>query len=345
MHHALVFALVLLVAPARAQSAAPKQAHVVVYDGWGTPTSLRLSGRLLERAADPAPDQGASAAQNLVASLDALESDEIAGAELEVYVSGQTFSATTDVDGNFAVVAKHLPAAQALTLGRVDVDVRVVAPVDYRGQRGAGSLFVHPEGPSSGLISDIDDTVVKTFVTDKARMLEQVLLKNAAQLEPVSGAAKNYQEAQKKGPLAFFYVSGSPQNLYVKLHRFLDDNGFPGGSMVLKNLGDDSLFSQDDYKLDRIEKILAAFPQMRFVLVGDSGERDPEIYLRIRARHPERVLAIVIRKVAGSKHLEPARFAGCTLVGDAYANDAVIAGLLTTASTPSAASVAAPVLR
>jgi phosphatidate phosphatase APP1 len=325
MRIAVVVVVALASAPAFAEG---KLAHVVVYDGWATSTSLRVTGRLLERAADAAPSKTTSAAANLIDNLDALESDEIANAELSVTVAGQAWATRTDVDGNFEVIAKNLPAAQALTPGRTRVDVVVVAPADYRGQRGSGSLFVHPAGPSVGLISDIDDTVVKTFVTDKKRMLEQVLLKNAAQLEPVVGAAKNYQEAQKRRPLAFFYVSGSPQNLYVRLHRFLDDNGFPGGPILLKNLGDDNLFAQDDYKIERIEKILAAFPLMRFVLVGDTGERDPEIYAHIRKHHKDRVVAVVIRKVAGSKHLEPERFKGFTLVDDAYAADDVVAALL-----------------
>ena len=149
-------------------------------------------------------------------------------------------------------------------------------------------------------------------------------------------------EAQKTQPLAFFYVSGSPQNFYVRLHHFLEDNGFPGGPIVLKNLGDDKLFSQDDYKLGRIEKILAAFPQMRFVLVGDTGERDPEIYRLIRARHPERVVAVVIRKVAGSKHLEPARLAGFTMVDDVYAADDVVARLLGPPPVTTVTTSAAP---
>ena len=314
-----------------------KAAHVVVYDGWATPTSLRVTGRLLERAAGRVPNKTASAGRNLLDNLDALESDEIPGAELAVVIAGQTWGATTDVDGNFEVFAKNLPAAQALTAGRLDVEVSVVEPAVYRGQRGVGALFVHADGPSLGVISDLDDTVVKTFVTDKKRMMQQVLLKNAAQLEPVAGAAKNYQEAQKTGPLAFFYVSGSPQNLYGRLRGFLDEHGFPGGPIVLKNIGDDSLFSQDDYKLQRIEKILAAFPQMRFVLIGDTGERDPEIYHQIRGRHPERIAGIVIRKVAGSKRLEPERFSNCTVIDDAYDADDVIARLIRPAPPTSTA--------
>lgn len=332
--HKTAALLILISAPASANGAASgpapvvaaEQAHVVVYDGWATPTSLWVSGRLLKGASAEKASNTASSAHNLAETLNALESDEITGAELAVVTGGASWAVTTDADGNFELKVNNLP--RPLSQGAAPVEVSVVKPAAYAGQRGRGLLYVHPSSAATGLISDIDDTVVKTFVTDKKRMLTQLFSKNAAQLEAVSGAAQNYQAVQKMGTTAFFYVSGSPQNLYVRLQSFLQNNGFPGGPILLKNIGEDSLFSQADYKLRRIERILAAFPLMRFVLVGDSGERDPEIYLEIQKRHPAAIIAIVIRKVAGLKHLQPERCKNCTLVDDTYAADDVIARLL-----------------
>ena len=308
-------------------SAAPdkdgrKRAIVVVYDGWATPSSLRITGRVLEDQNEALPTKKDSASANLWENLKALESDEIPGANVSVAVGDRVFAATADRDGVFEVVAKNLPAEERLKVGVLPVVVTLTSPETFKGV-GNGKLYVHPDIETTGVISDIDDTVVRTYVPDKARMVKEVLLKNATQLEPVTGAATNYQQAVKAGVYAFFYVSGSPQNLYPRLRKLLDDNGFPGGPIVLKNLGDDKLFAQDDYKLNRIEKLLAAFPQMRFVCVGDSGERDPEIYAAIRQKHPDRVVAIVIRKAPGSKLLAPERFKDMITVDDAYA-----AGLL-----------------
>ncbi len=318
-----------------------KKAVVVVYDGWGTPTGFRLTGRVLEDQPGPAPRKDAQAGANFIENLKALESDEVVGATVTVAIAGRTLSATTDGDGMFEVVVKNLPEVERLPLGITPAVVTVTGPAPWIGE-GRGKVYVHPDVEVVGLISDVDDTVLSTFVTDKRRMMAEVMLKNATQLDAVPGAAKNYQAAHRAGLAAFFYVSGSPQNLYVRLRQFLDDNGYPGGPIVLKNLGDDKLFAHDEYKLGRIEKIFTAFPKMTFILVGDSGERDPEIYRTLRTRHPERVQAIVIRKVPGSKHLEPARFDGFVVVDDAFAGDDVLTALLPRPAAPLAVAPSSP---
>lgn len=317
-----------------------KKAVVIVYDGWGTPAGFRLQGRVLEEQPGPAPKRDTLPGANLIENLKALESDEVAGANVSVAIAGRTFSATSDGDGMFEVFVKNLPEAERLAIGGTPVTVTITGPAPWVGD-GKGKVYVHPDIDSIGLISDIDDTVLSTFVTDKRRMMAEVMLKNATQLDAVPGAPKAYQATNAAGLYAWFYVSGSPQNLYVRLRKFLDDNGYPGGPIVLKNLGDDKLFAHDEYKLGRIEKILAAFPKMKFILVGDSGERDPEIYRTIRTRHPERVHAVVIRKVPGSKHLEPERFAGFTVVDDVFGGD-VLVGLLPRPLPPVAAVAPAP---
>jgi phosphatidate phosphatase APP1 len=57
------------------------------------------------------------------------------------------------------------------------------------------------------------------------------------------------------------------------------------------------------HKLGVIERLLAEFAQRRFVLVGDSGEADPEIYAQTFRAHPGRIDAIVIRDVTGESRL------------------------------------------
>jgi phosphatidate phosphatase APP1 len=108
---------------------------------------------------------------------------------------------------------------------------------------------------------------------------------------------------------------------------------------LLKNLGEDALFAHDDYKLGRLEQLATSFPGLRFLLVGDSGERDPEIYRAFQKKHPDRVVAVVIRKVPGSRHLEPARFAGFVVVDDVYPSSQILSGVVPPAS---AAVPAAP---
>ncbi len=302
------------------------RALVVVYDGWGTPTTFSLSGRVLEDQGERAPNAAASEAENLVDNLKALESDEVRDAEVRITVGAASYTATTDADGVFALHVTGLPAVAALSTGEVPVTVAVVGPTRVKAADGHGRLFIL-DGPMVGVISDVDDTVVKTHVTDKSKLVGVVLLKNSRQLEPVDGAAANYQRARASGARAFFYLSGSPQNFYLRLQDYLATQGFPAGPLLLKNLGEDKLTEQEGYKLARLELLLTSLPQMQVVLVGDSGERDPEIYAELKKRHPDRVRGIVIRKIHESNGAA-ARFLGMTLVDDRYPSDEVIAALV-----------------
>jgi phosphatidate phosphatase APP1 len=46
-----------------------------------------------------------------------------------------------------------------------------------------------------------------------------------------------------------------------------------------------------------IEAILDRFPERKFILVGDSGEHDPEVYAALLRQRPEQILKIYIRNV------------------------------------------------
>ena len=112
------------------------------------------------------------------------------------------------------------------------------------------------------------------------------------------------------------YVSASPWQLFLPLSEFVRSNGFPAGTFYLKNfrLKDrsfGSLFQNpEEYKPAVIEPLLKQFPNRRFVLVGDSGERDPEVYGALARRFPKQVMRIFIRNVtneaSGSERYERA---------------------------------------
>jgi hypothetical protein len=172
------------------------------------------------------------------------------------------------------------------------------APETQRGAAGRIHL-VDTEGTS--VISDIDDTVKVTNVADRRELLANTLLR---EFHAVPGMAEIYQRWQDEGH-AFHYVSSSPWQLAESLACFLRDASLPAGSMHLKlfRLKDSTplrrLPSRKSSKRRVIERILADFPGRRFLLVGDSGERDPEVYAAVARRHPHRVPAVVIREVVG----------------------------------------------
>ena len=306
---------------------------VVVYDGWGTQTSFVVSGRVLESQDEIAAEKTASGAVNLIENIKALESDEVRFADVHVTIAGQQFAATTDDDGNFKVQVKGLPASQALPLGPLPVTVSLVKapgrkPEQLKVRAGNGHVYVYDEKLAfTAIVSDIDDTIVKTYVTDKKKMIGAVLFSNALQLEPVAGASPAYRKARDGGVLGYFYLSGSPQNFYLRLQSYLAAQEFPAGPLLLKNFGNEPLTKQHGYKLDRLENLVAALPLMKIIAIGDTGEADPEIFAEFRKRPPHRVHAIVIRKTPGTD-VRPERFPNMTTFDDGYPDDAVIARLL-----------------
>lgn len=327
----LLLALVAAFAP-RAL-AGDYKGFIVVYDGWGTPTSFAVSGRVLEDQDERAPDKAASETVNLIENFKALESDEIRFADLQINVGGTSYSATSDDDGNFKLQVKNLPTALALQPGLVPVSVTVTKvpgrnTAKLKIREGQGSIYIYDDKmPFTAIVSDVDDTIVKTYVTDKRKLIGAVLLKNAHQLEPVDGAAAAYQRAKSSGVSGYFYLSGSPQNFYLRIQSYLSHQKFPAGPLLLKNLGDDNMTKQLGYKLERLEGLLQVLPSMNVIVIGDSGEHDPEIFAELKKKHPDRVVGIVIRKTPGS-NVTASRFVGMTTFDDVYPDDALIARLL-----------------
>ena len=162
--------------------------------------------------------------------------------------------------------------------------------------------FVPQRGWS--IISDIDDTVKVTEVpTGAERILSNTLLKDFVVVE---GMQDLYQEWEKQGA-AFHYVSSSPWQLQPYFQNFFDRVGLPGGSFHLKHFDIQNrkffnIFqSSTKLKPDSIQRIMSYFPDRRFLLVGDAGEKDPEIYASILRANPDQIGHIFIRRVDGDQ--------------------------------------------
>lgn len=153
--------------------------------------------------------------------------------------------------------------------------------------------------PETGLsvISDIDDTIKESEVYDREELVENTLF---YPFRPVEYMARLYKEWEDCGA-AFHYVSLSPWQLFVPLDQFLTEAGFPLGSVHLrymKPLGFGLLFGREKHsKIEIIEEILKKYPERRFVLVGDSTQKDAEVYAGIVKKYPEQVEHVYIRYV------------------------------------------------
>jgi hypothetical protein len=217
-----------------------------------------------------------------------------------------------DFDG----VERRVSAPPSGADGRVNLRVVVEVPADalagewqkFHAVTGPGELLHRFRGqalivPAEGLsvISDIDDTIKRTQVRDRREMLLNTF---ARRFEPAPGMADSYRTMAQAPGTRFHYLSASPIQLYPALADFLRDANFPPGSMHLRESTTWRTLIPGDqdsrtHKLGQIERLLAEFPLRRFMLVGDSGESDPEIYGQVARAHPGRIAHIAIRNVTG----------------------------------------------
>lgn len=273
-----------------------RPARVVPYRGYGTADLLYVRGRVL-RGLAPGP---ASADDrwwaNLANSYRRLESDEVPGARVRVRLHGTTVEATADAEGHFR--AELRPAAP-LPRGLFWHDARVDL-LEPAGQ-GATAPIAVPMDPRFGVISDLDDTVLQTGARDLMRMAREVLFGNAHTRIPFPGVGEFYRALHTAGRNPLFYVSSSPWNLYDVLNQFLQLHRIPAGPMDLRDWGvsaEEVLpTGHHGHKRQAIDRILQTFPRLSFILVGDSGQEDPEIYRDVVHDHPDRILGIYIRSV------------------------------------------------
>ncbi|MCH2128050.1 MAG: DUF2183 domain-containing protein [Pirellulaceae bacterium] len=160
------------------------------------------------------------------------------------------------------------------------------------------SLLIGSRGLS--VISDIDDTIKRSNVPHRRELLANTFLRH---YESIPGMADLYRRWEESGAV-FHYVSSSPWQLFQSLDDFCHDDSFPAGSFHLRTLRLKdprvlSLFLPTRWSKRRtIHSILRAFPTRRFILVGDSGERDPELYGSAARKYPDRVARIYIRDMA-----------------------------------------------
>jgi hypothetical protein len=178
------------------------------------------------------------------------------------------------------------------------------------GRRFTGQVQLVPETGVT-VVSDIDDTIKVTEVLrGNRRVVERTLLEP---FEAVPGMARAYAAWAADGAV-FHYVSGSPWHLYPELTRWMARSRFPRGTLALRTFRprDSSrwnlLESPRRHKLAAIGALLRRYPRRRFVLVGDSGESDPEIYGELARTFGAQVRAIAIRRLPGDAY-GPARVA------------------------------------
>jgi len=223
---------------------------------------------------------------------------------LQVRLAGQVIACNASgANGHFTATVKLTPAQLPASNPPRWLPVELLTPTaDQRAIRGEIQLL-RAQGIS--VITDVDDTIKISNVLDKQELLRNTFVRDFA---AVPGMSTVYFDWYQQGA-DFHYLSASPWQLYPALTTFLERAGFPRGSFYMKQfrVKDESfqnLFASPyEYKLPIISDLLQRYPQRHFILVGDSGEKDPEVYAEILRRFPAQVQHIYIRNVTDEPFL------------------------------------------
>jgi phosphatidate phosphatase APP1 len=278
----------------RARSRTPVDLRIAAYLGHGSAHGVVVRGRVLDNPPPSEAVEGEGVGAALRRGVRQFLTNDLPGVTLRVAVAGTTVETVTDADGYFLV--RLQPDPDRLTSPWTSGTVELAAP--YRGitdpRATALQVLVPATDATYGIISDVDDTILETGVQRVGRMVRQTLTGSALTRTPFAGAAELYRDlAGDRNPV--FYVSSSPWNLHSFLLAFIRHRGFPLGPVLLRDLLGTGAGREP--KAGRLQEVLDLHPGLRFVLIGDSGEKDPEIYADIARANPGRILAIYIREV------------------------------------------------
>ncbi|GAB6197274.1 App1 family protein [Lysobacter xanthus] len=272
--------------------------HIAAYRGWGDATGVQMIGRVL---ADPplgGPGEADGWWENLLNTYRRFESDEVPHVPINVHFGAHAVEAVADHEGYYQAALPGPATVDALwseaTASLGDGSLATPQPV----------LLVHPEA-RIGVISDVDDTILQSGITNWKTAAQLTFLHNARTRKPLKGVAKLYQALQAGADgsrrVPIFYVSSSPWNLYDLLEGFMALNAIPAGPIFLRDLGTDVgkfiKTAGHGHKLDRARELIARFPSLRWVLLGDSGQADAELYTQAAEEFGDRIAAIYIRDV------------------------------------------------
>ena len=237
---------------------------------------------------------------NFTRRINLMIADNERDKQIVVAVAGRTYILPpSGVDGHFErILISPSVEVDKFAEGDLIKYSAVTRESETRTFRGETKLLT-PTGLS--VISDIDDTVKISNVRDRSSLLEHTFFLD---FSAVPGMTELYDEWSEHA-VSLHFVSSSPWQLYSPLQEFLDSNRFPWSTLSLKSVRfrDETLFNLfkegTETKPVVIEEILNTYAGRKFVLIGDSGEQDPEVYGALVRKYPDQILKIYIRNVTG----------------------------------------------
>ncbi len=277
--------------------------QILPYRSYGTSDRLYIHGRALQHGGLKTARANAPVWENALSTYRRFGTQVIPNAWLRIRFGEQQQDVVTDRKGFFNAEIRPTVALEGDRW--YDVKLELLEP-SQESIHTTAKILVPSSQARFGLISDIDDTIVYTYNNDSLKMMQILLLGNAHTRVPLPGIAAFYQAlhygktGQEYNPI--FYVSSSTWNFYDLLEEFLALHHMPAGPLLLREFELSvenfvSSLTHEQEKLRRIRGILDCYPKLSFILVGDSGQKDAQIYRQLISEYPGRIQAIYIRNI------------------------------------------------
>ncbi|RJR38347.1 MAG: DUF2183 domain-containing protein [Desulfobacteraceae bacterium] len=272
---------------------------ILPFSGYVTSASFHFTGRVVEKSGVVRMDRGDTFVHNARKMWNRFFIRPGSGVTVKVRFDSMHKTVNTTAQGFFrADLELRCPASQE------PVTVELVKPLPKEPIQAVAPVFFPQNGARVGIISDVDDTIMYAHATNPLKMIRLLMFSNAATREPFPGVRAFYKAlhsgrtGSERNP--FFYISSSSWQMYDILQDFIDIHGLPKGPIFLRELpftGSVRDPWRHGYKLWRIREILELYPSIPFILLGDSGQRDVEIYSLIARSFPGRIPVLYIRDV------------------------------------------------
>lgn len=279
--------------------------HLRVYDGFGNHNKASINGHALKLSPIPRKHFSQNFFINTLALLRMFMVVPKEGARIRLDWEGRSYYTHSEKDGYFRI---EFPLANELEPGDHVVNIYMYHTRSRKISYETEAVIRIPERNLFYFISDIDDTFLISHSETKLKRLYVLLTENAYSRRPFDGVVRHYQFLQyaqttAHDPNPFFYVSSSEWNLYFYIKDFILKNELPRGMFLLNQLKTFNKLLQTGQnnhgsKFMRIVRIIEAYPEQQFILLGDNSQQDPHIYKAITDHFPEKIKAVYIRNVS-----------------------------------------------
>ena len=281
--------------------------EIDAYRGYGNASRVLVQGRVMRSQQIGRAGESDSTVRNLVNTYKRIRAHPIRRARIEATVGATRAELVADDEGFFRSWI-DLASPIATTAEWPEVSLRLLDPAGAADVTATARVRVATPGAAFGVISDLDDTVIQSRVSNFLLAVRTIMLGNARTRLPFPGVAALYQALEKGGDGTrrnpIYYVSSSPWNIHDLIGEFLELQGIPVGPICLRDWDVDvnALTSSrlKKHKEPLIREIMDATDPLKFILIGDTSQKDPEIYREIVKAYPGRSLAVYIRNVGAA---------------------------------------------